>query len=138
MCLLCGFTAALFALIGACSRDPASEARSPVAGSADPSAVVAYASLEFRDNRFFLDGVPFTGRAFQDHANGQRQGEMDFVEGRLHGVVREWYEDGTQSTETHFANGERHGANTYWNEDGSILKEQVWEDGTLVSEKKHH
>lgn len=100
---------------------------------------VAYADLGYDSKTGALthEGNAFTGIAIETHPNGGKAKAYEVREGVFDGVVREWYEDGTPQTETHFKAGRRHGSNTYWNPDGSLLKEQLWEDGTLVEETKH-
>ena len=84
----------LLAGLAACS--PKSEP--PAAGP-----VAEYAALEWRDDVYFLDGKPFTGLARDTHKNGKPKGEYPFREGRLHGVVREWWDNGQLSTETNLS-----------------------------------
>ncbi|CAN5430084.1 hypothetical protein BH23VER1_BH23VER1_15570 [soil metagenome] len=121
--------AAALAILPASCREPATPP--------PPAATAAYSDLEFEGQQYSLDGEAFTGRAIQDFPGGQREMDYRFKDGLLDGVAREWLEDGTQKTETHFRAGKRHGPNTYWNPDGSLHKEQVWEDGKLVSAKTH-
>jgi antitoxin component YwqK of YwqJK toxin-antitoxin module len=53
--------------------------------------------------------------------------------GRIHGVVREWYDNGQPSVETHFENGKRNGLNRYWSREGKLTKEQVYDQDHSVS-----
>jgi antitoxin component YwqK of YwqJK toxin-antitoxin module len=104
--------------------------------SAEPAAAeVPYAKLEWKDDVYFWQGKPFTGVAKDKHKDGKPKGEYPFKDGRLHGVVREWWDNGQLSTETHFENGQRHGLNRYWSMKGELMKEQVYERDKSVSEK---
>ena len=55
----------------------------------------------------------------------------------LHGVVREWHDNGQIMVETHYADNKRHGLNRYWSKDGQLFKEQVYEHGNSVSVKEY-
>lgn len=98
---------------------------------------VSYSQLEWKDDVFFLAGKPYTGMARDNHKNGKPRAEYPFKEGRLHGVVKEWWDNGQLSTETHFENGKRHGLNRYWSKSGKLMKEQVYEHDKSVSEKHY-
>lgn len=93
----------------------------------------AYDDLVWKNDLFWLDGKPFTGIARAAHGDGKPKSEYPFREGRLHGVVREWWDNGVQSTETHFEHGKRHGGNKYWDREGKLTKEQVYEHDRSVS-----
>ena len=54
------------------------------------------------------------------HENGQKKSEMQFANGRPHGLRIEWYENGQKKEEGNFVNGNQHGKWTYYNKDGSI------------------
>lgn len=96
-----------------------------------------YDALEWKDDVYYLDGQPFTGIARAQHKDGTPKSEYPFRAGRLHGLVREWWDNGQLSTETNFDSGKRHGLNRYWNLKGQLIKEQVYEHDTSVSEKHY-
>lgn len=101
------------------------------------AAGVTYKELKWKDDVYFLEGKPYTGLAQDRHKDGKLKGEYPFKEGRLHGVVREWWENGQLSTETNFDQGKRHGLNRYWSKKGELIKEQVYEQDKSVSEKHY-
>lgn len=104
----------------------------------EPSArQVTYKELKWQDDVYFLNDKPYSGLAKDNHKNGKPKGEYPFVNGRLHGVVREWWDNGQLSTETHFEHGKRHGQNRYWSRSGQLMKEQVYEHDKSVSEKHY-
>ncbi len=105
--------------------------------AAEPTRQVTYKELKWQDDVYFLDGKPYNGSARDLHKNGKPKGEYTFKEGRLHGVVKEWWDNGQLSTETHFENGQRHGLNRYWSKKGKLMKEQVYEHDKSVSEKHY-
>lgn len=99
--------------------------------------VASYKELEWKDDVYFLRGQPFTGLALETHKDGKPKGEYPLVDGRFHGVVKEWWDNGTLSTETHFEKGRRHGLNRYWTRKGGLMKEQVYDQDHSVSEKHY-
>jgi len=101
------------------------------------SAVVGYDELVWKNDVYLHEGQPFTGLAIAVHDDGKPKGEYPYLDGRFHGVVREWWENGVQAVETHFEKGKRHGKNTYWDQKGRLTKEQVYEQDHSVSEKHY-
>lgn len=108
-----------------------------IAADETKPAEVTYKELKWQDDVYFLQGKPFTGLAKDKHKDGKPKGEYPFLEGRLHGVVKEWWDNGQISTETHFEKGQRHGLNRYWSKKGQLMKEQVYERDKSVSEKHY-
>jgi antitoxin component YwqK of YwqJK toxin-antitoxin module len=53
----------------------------------------------------------------------------------MHGVMKEWWENGQQSAETNFDHGQRHGLNRYWDMKGKQTKEQIYDHDKSISEK---
>jgi antitoxin component YwqK of YwqJK toxin-antitoxin module len=97
----------------------------------------SYDDLVWKNDLYLLGGNPFTGTARALHPNGKPKAEYPFVDGRSHGIVREWWENGQQSVETHFENGQRHGSNRYWNPEGKLTKEQIYDHDKSISEKHY-
>ncbi|MBB5035956.1 toxin-antitoxin system YwqK family antitoxin [Prosthecobacter dejongeii] len=108
-----------------------------IAGEEAKPAEVTYKELKWQNDVYFLHDKPFTGLAKDKHKDGKPKGEYPFLEGRLHGVVKEWWDNGQLSTETHFDKGQRHGLNRYWSKKGKLMKEQVYEHDKSVSEKHY-
>src|SRR4051812_11795548 len=54
-------------------------------------------------------GKPYTGIIRNKHSNGKTAGEYPYTNGKMHGVMKEWWENGQQSAETNFDHGQRHG-----------------------------
>ena len=97
----------------------------------------AFSELDWDDSGEVASckGYKFNGTATMKHSNGKTKGEYPFVDGRLHGVVKEYYDSGQQSVETNFEQGKRHGSNRYWNEEGKLTKEQIYDHDKSVSVK---
>jgi antitoxin component YwqK of YwqJK toxin-antitoxin module len=94
-----------------------------------------YKELKWKDEMYYLNDKPYTGLAIDSYANDKTKAEYPMRNGRMHGVVKEWWENGQLCTETHFENGKRHGLNRYWTKDGHQWKEQVYEHGESKSVK---
>lgn len=92
----------------------------------------AYSDLEWKDDVFFLAGKPFSGVATAEYSPGKPKGEYPLKSGRLHGLVKEWWENAQPSVETNFDNGQRHGSNKYWRKDGTLMKEQIYDHDNPV------
>lgn len=97
-----------------------------------PTAEADYKLLGFENGLITQDGKPFTGVAIKKDKKGNKRGRFIYENGKLNGLVQEWYADGTRSVECTFVNDQRHGTNTYWNTDGTLMKRQIWKDGRLV------
>jgi antitoxin component YwqK of YwqJK toxin-antitoxin module len=89
-------------------------------------------------------GELFTGTYYSRHANGVIGEEVEVEEGRRHGVVKMYNEEGQQIVEAHFFRGNKHGMLTMWYDNGVKRSEvnmqwgmregvmKVWyEDGSL-------
>ena len=63
------------------------------------------------------------------YENGQKQGEMDWVDGKPEGVVAEWYENGQLKNAGTWENGGRHGLSTWWYANGVKQKEVTYLNG---------
>lgn len=115
----------------------AEEPKAPPPAAATPAvkAEVPYAKVDYKNEVYLWEGKPFTGKATENHRNGKPSLSYEFLDGQLHGLIREWYEDGTAKTATLFKNGKRHGKSTYWHPDGSVMKEQLYEEDVLKEDK---
>lgn len=114
----------------------------PMVRPAAPPPVVTgavdYAKLDWKDERFALDGKPFTGTAEQRHRDGRLKARYRYLDGMIHGLVEEWYANGLKSAETNFEKNQRHGSNTYWDEAGKVIKKQRWDRDKLVESSDPH
>ena len=77
----------------------------------------------------------YTGLIRRKHSNQKTAGEYPYVNGKMHGVMKEWWDNGQQSAETNFENGQRHGLNRYWDMKGRLTKEQIYDHDKSISEK---
>ncbi|MDP7038543.1 MAG: toxin-antitoxin system YwqK family antitoxin, partial [Myxococcota bacterium] len=66
------------------------------------------------------------------HENGQKQFEVEFVNGERHGAETSWWENGKKQSEGELVNGKPHGTIMTWHENG---KKQF--EGEFVSGEAH-
>jgi hypothetical protein len=78
---------------------------------------------------------PYTGLIRRKHSNQKVAGEYPYVNGSMHGIMKEWWDNSQPSAETHFKNGQRHGLNRYWDMKGRLTKEQTYDHDQSISEK---
>ncbi len=117
------------------------QAAEPAATNAPPPAAagaVDYAKLDWKNELFVFEGKAFTGIAEQKFRDGKLKARYGYLEGRIHGLVEEWYANGQKSTETNFEKNQRHGANTYWDQSGKVIKRQRWDHDKLVESSDPH
>jgi len=61
---------------------------------------------------------PYTGLAFQDHSNGNRQMEVQIKDGKISGKVKEWERNGKKVYQAEYENGTQIGKEEQWYADG--------------------
>ena len=95
-----------------------------------------YRKLEYEnDGSFSLDGKPFTGTATDTHKkSGNKSKNYQFKDGKLHGLVREWYDNGKLSGRKFYKEGKRHGKTEYWDEEGNLTDTKIYRDDVHVDE----
>jgi len=98
---------------------------------------VSYNDLEYEnDGSFSREGKPFTGEAIDFHKKtGRKSKSYQFKDGKLHGLIREWYEDGTMSGKKFYKAGKRHGLTEYWDEKGKLTAQKKYVDDEHVEEE---
>ena len=82
------------------------------------------------------------------HANGSLEHELHFDDdGRMHGIERDCFEDGTTKYLATWRHGRQHGLQQQWDERGTLRVSQrfvdgtgsdVWFDGTQISETREY
>jgi hypothetical protein len=87
------------------------------------------------EGKWTFKGEPITGLIHDQYKDGKARVRWELRDGLLHGVVREYWQNGQQSTETNFEAGQRHGLNRYWDRNGVLMKEQMYDHDTSLSEK---
>jgi len=88
---------------------------------------------ELRDGMVFRSGsqAPFDGVLVENWTAARRKAEVPVRSGKVHGVTRGWYQNGSREVEETFRSGVSHGWRTRWHSNG-VIKSQVWiQHGTL-------
>ena len=87
--------------------------------------------LEERDGIAYLKGsdTPYTGKYFFFHDNWQKFEEGNFKDGKMDGLVVEWYENGQKKAEGNWKDGKQDGPITFWHENGQKWIEGNYKDG---------
>ena len=91
---------------------------------------VDQSDLEYRNGVAYLpnEETPFTGRAERFYENGQKR-ESSYKDGKAHGLMTEWYEDGQKWEEGNYTDGKREGLWTFWYEHGQKKAERIYKNG---------
>lgn len=58
--------------------------------------------------------------------------EENFLNGKLHGITKEWWPNGKLWYEGNFQNGLKHGVCKTWNEDGTLYFEGNFINGNQI------
>ena len=88
------------------------------------------------DDRFYLDGSPYTGVAFTKFEDGSLQSETELKDGLADGTSRGWFSNGQLANEATFYKGSQHGFSREYDEDGRMKEETLAEYGILIQERK--
>jgi len=120
---------ALVLIVAACSQSLGA-----LTGDHRASAETAGSNeTELRNGLVFRSGAqaPFDGVLVENWSAARRKAEVPVRRGKVHGVTRGWYQNGTREVEETFRGGVSHGWRTRWHPNGAI-KSQVWiQHGTL-------
>ena len=114
-------------LAGCATNKPAAEA---------PKVVVDGHQLQFRGDFAYFDGQRFTGVAVKKYPNGQKEAELNYKAGKMHGLHTGWYENGQKQWEGTSKDGKEDGLSTVWYENGQKRFEATYKDGEKISGKK--
>ncbi len=74
---------------------------------------------------------PFTGKAISKYRNGQKQREISFKDGKMHGKAFEWDQFGEKIFQAEYENGMQVGTEYQWYNNGNVKVEVSYVDGTL-------
>ena len=77
--------------------------------------------------------TPYTGRSKRMFGNGQIRGLYSYKDGKIDGLVTEWYENGQKRGEGNCKDGKKDGPVTEWYENGQKRGEGNCKDGKLMS-----
>lgn len=82
---------------------------------------------------YHYQGKPFTG-IIVDYFTGSNivAGETEYINGYRDGVDREYYENGKIQYEFNSKNNKLHGICKDWDENGNLLSTSEWKDGVKI------
>ncbi|AFU99256.1 toxin-antitoxin system YwqK family antitoxin [Simiduia agarivorans] len=101
-----------------------------------PTVFLEQLTLDSKGLRLYRDR-PFTGTAVSYHDNGALRSAQQFREGRRHGYLREWFEEGQLAFDASFARGERHGLMKSWWRNGNPRSSSFYLHNQLDGESLH-
>ena len=76
-------------LLGGCEEKPKLEG-------------INYDELELREGLSYVKGsnAPYTGKVYELYLNRKKEYEIDFLNGKEHGLYTSWYQNGQKKAET--------------------------------------
>lgn len=77
-------------------------------------------------------GIPFTGLLLEYYDNTFYR-EIEYINGYQDGIERVFYENGNIKHEFHSKNNKLHGICKDWDEQGNLLSTTEWKDGVKIS-----
>lgn len=87
---------------------------------------------ELHYDGYYVHDKPHGKERFWHYSNNTQMAiEVHWLEGLLHGIEREWYEDGTLLRECTWRYDRAHGVEREWYEDGTLQYECTWIYGLL-------
>ena len=93
--------------------------------------------LEERESIWYLKGseTPYTGKSFKLNKNGLKWEELNFKDGKEHGLKTMLYKNGQKGLEANFKDGKPDGLALQWHENGQKQGEGYFKDGVQISVK---
>ncbi len=74
---------------------------------------------------------PFTGTVITKHKNGVKIKEVNYKNGKEHGLYKFWRTDGSKDFVARFNNGKETGVHTFWRKNGNKKHESNYKNGAL-------
>ena len=78
---------------------------------------------------FLYQNKLFNGSSIKKYNNQQTSRSIDYVEGKKHGLLKMWFEDGQISYQANYKNGKLEGKSFGWGKNGEILQEHSYKEG---------
>ena len=99
-----------------------------------PADAVDFDALDYDYDRshYCLGGRPFTGFAVQRHSDGGLESVVTFRDGVEDGVTVGWYRSGQIEQYSEMRAESLHGIHREWDEDGELVTDEVYADGVRV------
>lgn len=86
------------------------------------------ATIDEDGSLYLYNGEPFTGELSETHPNGTLVSLIPVRDGRVSGVERLWYPDGTPRLESTVFNGLAVGTSHEWHPNGQLAEERKFDD----------
>lgn len=80
------------------------------------------------------DDEPFSGEAVGLYGTGERKSKLQYVDGRLDGLIETYYKDGQLESRTEYTLGGKNGLQEVFYESGEVLTQIIFKDGTVVDQ----
>ena len=92
---------------------------------------VSFEKIIERDGVTYLksSNLPFTGKSYALHPNGQKYFEVNYKDGKKNGLFVSWDENGKKSSERNLKDGKKEGLEVFWHENGQKSIEGNYKDG---------
>ena len=102
-----------------------------VSAEAQVKKKMSFYELDIIKGLFFQPNTiePWTGLAFEDHPNGNRQMEVPIKDGKIHGKVKEWERNGKKIYQAEYENGVQVGTEEQWYADGFNKVHLTYQNG---------
>jgi len=101
--------------------------------------------IELKDDRLFYEkgsNIPFTGykvaygrKLFGLVKTSTKRAEMSFKNGKHHGPMKLWHQNGNKWLEIEYYEGKPHGLRRRWHENGDLEEEALFEYGKMIEYK---
>jgi hypothetical protein len=78
----------------------------------------------------------FTGKWTTWYVNGRKACEMEYLQGKFHGVLTRYHDNGLKSVEQHYQNGNCHGIDRGWYRGGRKMYQGNWLNGVMIGERR--
>ncbi len=99
-----------------------------------PDSAVSISDLSLAEGAYLLDGLPFTGLAFERYTNQKLLRVISLRDGIQHGPMYLWYPDGKPQMSTNYRHGRLHGRFLGWYMTGGIIYDMVINHGAYAGD----
>jgi len=104
----------------------------------NPDTVIKCPKLQNEAMRFWVEPpVNFTGTWVTWHVNGQKSHEIEYNNGKYHGLFGAFYDNGQKCYQQHFKDGVCSGSDSGWYPDGSKMYHGNYTDGKQTGTWTH-
>lgn len=91
--------------------------------------------LSIKDNLYYLDNKPYSGKVYAKHDNGNIGLMGECKDGKKENTWTYWYSTGEKKRESSFINNKKEGITYYWHPNGQVAKEIMYRDDKNIDQK---